>query len=133
VPAIRRDGVTIFGATPEEAAGQERVIVTLREALDLSKHIQKYGLDGARRQRALDAIRDAKVLTAGLKESDRSALSEQLRGVLTDEQRDDLYAALGRRPMVQVPNVATQVFTIRTGQGGQQTVQPVEVVKAKLF
>jgi hypothetical protein len=122
VPAIRRDGVTIFGATAEEAAGQERVKVTLRERVDLAGHIEQYGLDAARKQKALAAINQAKSRATALTESDRSTLTEQLRGLLTDEQRNDLYAALGRRPIVKAPTVVDQVFTIQNGQGGSRTV-----------
>jgi hypothetical protein len=103
VPAIRRDGVTFFGATPEEAAGQERVTVTLRlQQPNLERHVETYQLDADRKQRALLAIRNFKNHTPNLSDADRSALVEQLRGVLTDEQRDDLRAALGRRPVVQL-------------------------------
>jgi hypothetical protein len=122
VPAIRRDGVTIFGATAEEAAGHERVKVTLRERVDLAGHIEQYGLDAARKQKALAAINQAKSRATALTESDRSTLTEQLRGLLTDEQRNDLYAALGRRPIVKAPTVVDQVFTIQNGQGGSRTV-----------
>ncbi|HEX5109042.1 MAG TPA: hypothetical protein VFV95_11370 [Vicinamibacterales bacterium] len=103
VPAIRRDGVTIFGATAEEAAGQERVMVTLRmHERNLESRVETYQLDADRKQRALLAIRNFKNHTPNLSDADRSALVEQLRGVLTDEQRDDLRAALGRRPVVQL-------------------------------
>jgi hypothetical protein len=67
VPAIRRDGVTFFGATAEETAGHERVMVDVRVAsLDLERHI-----------------------------------------LLTDEQRDDLRAALARRPVVQLTGIVS--------------------------
>jgi len=131
VPAIRRDGVTIFGATPEEAAGQERVMVTLREFVDLEHHIEKYGLDADSKQLALAAIRQSKTRMPGLSETERAALTEQLRGLLTDEQRDDLHAALGRRPLVQSPNVDASMLTIRAVQGVLQTAEPSGGVRVK--
>ena len=126
VPAIRRDGVTIFGANPEEAAGQERVLVNLRPvASDLERHIEKYGLDADRRQQALVAIREFKAHKEGrLNETERSALMEQLRGLLTDEQRDDLRAALGRRPVVKLAGVAPSAATLFRFVSPPQTTQP---------
>lgn len=110
VTAIRRDGVMIFGATPEEAAGQEHVTVRLRElpSKDPAREIEKYELDAARRAQALDAVRAFTAHTPGrLNEAEQAALVEQLRSILSEEQRDDLRAALGRRPVVQLAENST--------------------------
>lgn len=105
VTAIRRDGVMIFGATREEAAGQEHVTLRLRDSpsTDPAREIEGYQLDAARRAQALDAVRAFKAHTPGrLNEAEQAALVEQLRSILSDEQRDDLRAALGRRPVVRL-------------------------------
>lgn len=125
VPAVRRDGVTFFGARPEEAAGQERVIVRLAGKVDLERHIETYGLDAERKAQAVAAIRQFKVHTPGrLNEAERLALVEQFRGLLTDEQRDDLRAALERRPIVKLAGVAA--FT----SGGQVRIERQAVPQA---
>jgi hypothetical protein len=105
VPAIRLDGVTFFGATPEEAAGHERVMVSLRASPDLEGQIEKYGLGTQEKESALTAIRQFKTRSSILSESERSVLLDSFRGLLTWEQRDDLRAALGRRPVVRLGSV----------------------------
>ena len=105
VPAVVRDGVTFFGARPEEAAGQERVMVRLRlvPPVDLEVRIENFALDADRKQQALAAIRQFKShVTGRVSDGEIPALLEEFRGLLTDVQRDDLRAALGRRPIVQV-------------------------------
>jgi hypothetical protein len=121
VPAIQHDGVTIFGARPEEAAGQKRVMVPLRLArVNLEAHIEQYALDADRKSEALEAIREFRTHIPGrLNETERSALVEQFRGLLTDEQRDDLRAALGRRPVVRTINASIRLSSpviVRTAE-----------------
>ena len=109
VPAVVRNGVTFFGATPEEAAGQERVTVRLRLVPpgDPEVRLEKYALSAAAKTEAVTAIRLSRARTPGrLSEAEIPALLEQFRGLLTDEQRDDLRASLGRRPVVQVARVS---------------------------
>jgi hypothetical protein len=42
-----------------------------------------------------------------LNEAERSTLADEMRGVLTDEQRDDFRAALARRPVVKASGLLT--------------------------
>lgn len=104
VPALMRDGVTFFGARPDERAGFERQIVRLRaHVVNLERNIETYGLDPAGKEQALAAVRQFQAHTPGrLNEGERTALLGQLQGVLSDEQREDLGAALARRPLAKL-------------------------------
>jgi hypothetical protein len=117
VPAIKRDGVLIFGATAEEAAGQERVMVSLREgpSSNLERQVEQYDLPPGRRQQAIAAVRQYKTQTTPhqLTDVERRALVDRLVGLLTAEQREDLGAALARRPVVQLSGVAPVVVPAR--------------------
>jgi hypothetical protein len=115
VPAIQRDGVMFFGATADESAGHARVLTSVRlvTPVDPASQIDTYALDADRRQRALDAIERFKAHTPGrLNDSERTLLVEQLRGLLDDEQRDDLHAALARRPVVDLDSARVSIFTV---------------------
>jgi hypothetical protein len=102
VPAVRRDGVTFFGARPDEAAGQERVMVSLRVApsADLAFRLDRYTLGADAKREAQEAVGQFRMHRSGLvSETERAALLEQFRDLLSAEQRDDLRAALSRRPL----------------------------------
>jgi len=67
---------------------------------DLSRRIAMYGLGPAERGAALEAIERYKDrLRPG--ERDRAALLDEMKGILTAEERDDFRAALERRPVVK--------------------------------
>jgi len=114
VAAVQRDGVTFFGATAEEAAGQERVVTVLRRGgkPNLAGYIKRFDLEAGRNQQALAAVElfDARNLHR-LTDTDRPVLLAQLSGLLNDEQRDDLRAALERRPLVKQQQLQPAVVT----------------------
>jgi hypothetical protein len=119
VAAVRiAGGVTFFGATKEEAAGQERVIVKVRVSpSDLEGHLTRYGLDASRQEQALAAIRQFRVRgPARMNDAERSALLAQFRPLLSDEQIDDLRAALMRRPVVQMTGITDPLRMFTTVQ-----------------
>ena len=118
VSAVQRDGVTFFGATAEEAAGQERVVTVLRRGgrPNLEGYIKRFDLEAGRNQQALAAVElfEARNLHR-LTDTDRPVLLAQLGGLLNDEQRDDLRAALERRPLVKQqlqPGVVTAELSV---------------------
>lgn len=85
-----------------DAAGAQRVLVSqLRSRMDVARVIDKYGLQPAEQQRALDAITLYRERKGALSEGDRLTLLEQLAPVMDDQQLDDLRAALERRPIVK--------------------------------
>jgi len=53
----------------------------------------------------------------------RAALVDRLSDVLTDEERDNLNAALARRPLVKGPDVAALLETVKAAQ--ERTITPV--------
>ena len=104
VPAIQRGSATVFGATVDEAAGQVPIMTPARGVAlpDLAREIEQYGLDADRQEQALAAIDQFNAHQADrLSDADRTALLQQLGGLLNGEQRDDLRAALERRPIVK--------------------------------
>jgi hypothetical protein len=54
----------------------------------------------------------------------RAALVDRLSGVLTDEERDNLNAALARRPLVKGPDVTALVETLKAA-AQERTITPV--------
>ena len=58
-----------------------------------------------------------------LTEERRAVLIDRLRSVLTDEERDNLNAALARRPLVKGPDAAALLNTVNGGQ--ELTIAPV--------
>jgi len=103
VPAVQMGSVMFFGATPQESKGQPIVMSRVRSiAFDPTRTIQKYELTPAAKKQAIEAAaRYQERMLGRLIEEDRQALLAQLRGVLDDQQRDDLRAALERRPLVK--------------------------------
>ena len=103
VPAIRVNGVMFFGATQLEAAGQQKILSRIRtNAFEPARVIQRAELSDGTRKEAMEAIEQYQARINGrLVDADRHALLDQLRGVLDDQQRDDLRAALERRPLAK--------------------------------
>jgi len=103
VPAIQVGSVMFFGANPQESAGQKLVWTRVRGfGFNPSQMIQKYELSPVAHKQAMDAaLRYQERMRGGLIDEDRQALLTELRSVLDDQQRDDLRAALERRPLVK--------------------------------
>jgi hypothetical protein len=117
VPAVQVGDVMFFGATPHESAGQPLVRARVRSvAFDPSRTIQNYELAPAAKKQALEAAeRYQERMLGRLLDEDRQALVAQLHGVLDAQQRDDLRAALERRPLVkQGPTTVAVTFPPQT-------------------
>ena len=68
--------------------------------MDLARRVQQFGLPAAQQREALAAIERFKArLRPG--DAERATLLAQMKGVLSDEERDNLRAALERRPLVK--------------------------------
>lgn len=118
VPAVQVNGVTFFGATPAEAAGQKLVFSRIRSNnFEPARVIERAELSDENRKQAMAAIEEYQARINGrLVDADRHALLDQLRGVLDDQQRDDLRAALERRPLAKQgsgPLVFSVIETVR--------------------
>jgi len=140
VPAIRQGSATFFGATAAEAVGKPIVTAHLRMApLQLEGYLDRYGLTSAQRGRAVAAIGRFNARIPGRwTDDERSALLEQLRDVLNDEQRDDLHAALQRRHAVKLSEgvLVAQLLdrlreTVQTAEQPADTFRIVDLVLRK--
>jgi hypothetical protein len=60
-----------------------------------------------------------------LNDAEQLALVEQFRSILSDEQRDDLRAALGRRPVVQLAGNSAVSAALVLPTLPQQNAEPV--------
>lgn len=85
----------------------------VRPAADLAAHIGRYQLEPRQNHLAHAALGRL----GGERRMDdraRSQLVERMKGILTEEERDDFRAALGRRPVVKVgvPDLATAVSVV---------------------
>jgi len=93
-------------------------------AMDLTQLVERFNLPPAERQQALAAVDRHKArLRPG--DAERSALLKQMKGVLSDEERDDFRAALERRPIVKAglfPGIVSGVVV-----GGTTIDRPVLV------
>ncbi len=93
-------------------------------AMDLTQLVERFNLPPAERQQALAAVERHKArLRPG--DAERSALLKQMKGVLSDEERDDFRAALERRPIVKAglfPGIVSGVVV-----GGTTIDRPVLV------
>ena len=68
--------------------------------VDLALRVRQFSLPAAQNREALVAIERFKArLRPG--DAERSTLLAQMKGVLTDEERDNFRAALERRPLVK--------------------------------
>jgi hypothetical protein len=126
VPTVQSGGVTVFGATPQEMAGQKVVMTPLRlsTGVDPLSQIEQYRLNAEQKKAALALIEDYHLRKTGrLTDADRTALVGQMKGVLDEQQRDDLRAALERRPIVK-QNAGVQVPVQIHLQEFQQRVTP---------
>lgn len=103
VPALQVDGVLFFGATAREAEGKQWVFSRIRaNNFEPANVIQRAELPDSTRKQAMEAVEQYQARINGrLVDADRHALLDQLRGVLDDQQRDDLRAALERRPLAK--------------------------------
>lgn len=110
VSAVESGGVTFFGATAEEAHNLPVVTRVVRVAgvRDLEALLRRYPLDAGQRRVALEALHQYKVhADGGMNDAQRAVLREQLAGVLSEEQCDDLNAALDRPTLMKMPAVKT--------------------------
>ena len=109
-------GVTFFGANADDLATQKLKTFPVRMvgAVDPMMHVEKYDLAPAPKAQAVAAVQQFKTAQSGqLTEADRAALVDQMRGILDDEQRDDLRAALDRKPIVKQTSGMTLVTSAR--------------------
>jgi hypothetical protein len=77
-------------------------MVSLRVApsADLAFRLDRYTLGADAKREAQEAVGQFRMHRSGLvSETERAALLEQFRDLLSAEQRDDLRAALSRRPL----------------------------------
>jgi hypothetical protein len=96
----------------------------VRQRGDLAAVVGKYQLGSNEQHTLLDAVarfQSHDVLTADV----RSALLEELHDVLTDQEREDLGAALERRPIVKQGELFTR--RLQTTQGPQTAPPPSAV------
>jgi hypothetical protein len=84
----------------------------------LERKIEQFVLKNGEKKEALTAI-DRYKTRLRLSEADRAALLEPMKELLTDEQRDNLQAALARRPLVKsgAANIMVdRMFDLRQAQ-----------------
>jgi hypothetical protein len=87
----------------------------------LSLRVDTYGLSAAQKVQAVAAIERFKErLRPG--EQDRAALLDQMKGILSEEERDDFRAALQRRPVVKSGGV---VGGVAGGVLGRPVAMPI--------
>jgi hypothetical protein len=103
-------GVTFFGANADDIAShnlKKTLSVRMVGVVDPMMHIEKYALAPAANGKAVAAVQQFRTAQSGqLTATDRAALVDAMQGILDDEQRDDLRAALDRKPIVkQTPGV----------------------------
>ena len=97
-------GVTFFGANANDLATQKLKAFEVRMVArsNPATHIERYNLAPAQKARAVEAIQRFRAAQSDqMTESDRALLVERMKGILDDEQREDLRAALDRRPIVK--------------------------------
>lgn len=111
VRAIENHSVAVNSANAQPNAVHSVIVTRLRTAsFDqmLGRAIDKYGLQPAEQQRARAAVQQYTEQKNGrLSDADRQALLNELHHVLNDQQRDDLRAALERRPIVKQGSFVT--------------------------
>ena len=83
--------------------------------------IERYGLSPGEKRRALDAIARFEERLR-LDDAHRSQLLDRLATVLSGEERDNLRAALERRPVVKNGGLADVVFKLQQLTGGKPDV-----------
>ena len=110
VPVMRQNVVSGFGAMAFEAGGRRVIVTSPRDGApgDLEGRINGYRLPPDDKRQALEALGHFSTHVPGrLNDAERTGLVERLGELLNDEQRDDLRAALARRPIVQLSNRAS--------------------------
>jgi hypothetical protein len=114
---------------PEHLADFKRTLEGhgVRPAADLAAHIGRYQL--APRQNHLAHAALGRL--GGERRMDdraRSQLVERMKGILTEEERDDLLAALGRRPVVKVGHLelANALGVVERANALSVVMRPVE-------
>lgn len=68
--------------------------------MNLEQRVTAFGLPAEQHRQAMAAVERFKA-HMGPGEAERTALSDQLKDILSDEERDDFRAALARRPLVK--------------------------------
>jgi hypothetical protein len=97
---------------------QENLVTRVVVRGPLEMKIEQFLLKNGEKKEALAAI-DRYKARLRLGDADRSALLEPMKDLLSDEQRDDLRAALARRPLVKngaVPMAMGNVLDLRQAQ-----------------
>lgn len=95
--ALDRQGTSRFVTLSQLKESGARVFFV---GTDLGRRIDQYGLPAAQKRQALAALERFRAqLRPG--DAERSALLEQMKGVLSDDERDNFRAALERRPLVK--------------------------------
>jgi hypothetical protein len=87
-----------------------------RTAPDLSSMIRQFNLPPLQHGLALDAVKSFKERLR-FSDAQRAALVDELKGTLTDEDRDNFRAALERRPLVKAPGAFTFSDTVVVPKG----------------
>jgi hypothetical protein len=62
-----------------------------------------------------------------LNEAEQAELVERLRSILSDEQRDDLRAALGRRPLAKLAGNSAVSVELALQELRQKNAEPAKV------
>jgi urease accessory protein UreF len=94
-------------------ATTERMVVFARHG-NLVRVVAKYALPASKQRTLMSAVQRF-VGHDRLTDADRSLLLARMEGVLSDQQRDDLRAALERRPIVKQGVAAPMVAVNRVG------------------
>ena len=124
---LTADQLNEFRIALDQPDQNRKVFLTRQQGLDtrvlirgsLEVKIEQFGLREAEKKEALAAV-DRYRARLRLGDADRSALLEPMKDLLTAEQRDDLRAALTRRPLVKsggaVPIAIDRAFGMRQAQ-----------------
>ena len=104
----------------------------VRQRNDLSAVVSTYQLGDSERRTLMNAVQRFQSLDT-LTPDVRSALLQELHDVLSDQEREDLGAALERRPIVKQGELLTR--RIQTSQGPQTAPAPTAIqrVTVKAF
>jgi hypothetical protein len=114
--------------TQQQTTDPEATLRTLMERVSLISRrgnltavIQKYFLPADEQQKLQAAVQRFQTHDR-LSETERTALLNELRGVLNEQERDDLRAALERRPIIKQEGVTATVIKRATAVGNDQVV-----------
>ena len=103
VPAFQSGGTMFFGANSQDLALHKLTSTTVMlNRGRATNRVDTEGLDPETQQRVARAVQEFSATPRGeLTDYDRRELIAQLAHLLDDQQRDDLRAALERRPLVK--------------------------------